>query len=931
MATNEIDIKVVVDQEGAARLFNQLGEEIQKTKAATDSAGDGFTRAEAKLVTLNAAVELGKTAASLLASAFKSIPDAINRGSEVDDITQSFQNLAEQAGTSGDAILSKLNTALSNTIPNFDLMRQSNELLIGGLAPDDIEAVAIAARALGEATGVSAAEGMEKLSDGLLRGNDRALKQLGIIVDVTAVEERYADQLGKTREQLTENERAFAVREESLKRLKEETGRLGQVTDDAGDRLAQLSTAVSNAKDQFFAAIATNKELNEALAALVELVQGIDFTPLINDITTVIELFTSAANTAISMRDAFQDAINPSGAQIRELGRLADTAAAAHKVVGDLFRDLGNAQTKQDIQALTSRITEARAAIDKMGQSEAASGLLKQLGDASKIAFERMEQLPEATKKTTTTLTNFVKSNKDGKKAIDDIAKSTDDYSSKLRKLLGHDALPGVSEELQDVFYELKQGNITTEVAEQKITDLGRAYMASSTGINTFTGALSDAEQAAQNEIDEIIKLQTEIDKLSKLENPIQALFTGDSGEGGGASSFFQDIFGDNAGLAEGISNTLGTAITDGIRNGFDREDIGTTLSAVGKDFANEFGLSFLNPFIDLGGDFLNDAIESIFGGEHAGTTARKAADKFFADAFDANRLQVIIDGQLKEISDLVFKGDTLFGEGNFESGTFDDFLSGLPVAAQQAFGGVGLAFEEFLGVSEDISGQIAGVLANNIGGSLNNLQLLVGATGKSFEELRGYVVEAFLDGKISALEAQSALNGLAQVAQKGIPDGIGFTVKAFENLKAAGEKGGRASIDALQDIGFEAKELGIRTFPELVANLAASGEFTAAEIQQVFDALAAHGIDSIEGLTSATEGQLIPVLAQLQATEFPFAEAINDASDLANTLDRIPDSKTLTFNIKTNLDSNTQKAIDNRLIPDVSAASTAGNSVSIQ
>ena len=226
------------------------------------------------------------------------------------------------------------------------------------------------------------------------------------------------------------------------------------------------------------------------------------------------------------------------------------------------------------------------------------------------------------------------------------------------------------------------------------------------------------------------------------------------------------------------------------------------------------YSLEFRGAFIARKGQvvqlfepILGNIVESIFGGEDAGTTARKAADKFFADAFDANRLQVIIDGQLKEISDLVFKGDSLFGgEVDFTDGTFSNFLASLPGEAQAAFNGVGLAFEDLLGIGQDVGGQLAAVFANNVGGSLNNLQLLVQSTGKSFEELRGFVVEAFLDGKISALEAQTALNGLAQVAQKGIPDAIGATVQAFDNLKAAGVKGGRALIDALQDIGFEAK-----------------------------------------------------------------------------------------------------------------------------
>lgn len=868
MATNEVEIKVTVDAEGATRLFNQLGEEIKGVETAAANTGEGFTRTEAKLVSLNAAVELGKTAASLLAGAFGAIPDAIERGASVDDITQSFEKLAAQAGSSGDAILTKLNTALADTIPNFDLMRQSNELLMGGLAPDDIETVAIAARALGEAMGTDAAQGMETLSDSLLRGDARALKSRGIIVDVEAAERTFAETLGKTREQLSQNERVIAVREESIRRLREESGRLGEVTVDAGDRLAQMSTILTNTKDRFFRAAANNQALNEALADLVKVLKGIDFTPIIEGLSGVVTFATKAIAALFKFREVVQATISPTNHAAGELGKLADKVGAAHKQFGNLYRDLGNAKTKADVQALSGAISKTRAEIEKLEDSSGKADMLKKLGDFAALAYEKMESLPKTIAKT--------------KDSADRLSGATIDLNTGLKQT----------------------APIATKVAE---------------GIDGISTAASNATE-------EMLEFEAGLKDVASGVSAVDYLTSGltkSSGGGeGGESSFFGDFFGKGTGdLADTIAGTLGTAITDGIRNGFDREDIGNTLSAVGKDFAHDFGITFLDPFIDLGGDFLNDAIESIFGGEHPGTTARKAADKFFADAFDANRLLVIIDGQLQQIEDLVFKGDTLFGgNSQFTDGSFANFFEGLPAAAQQAFSGVGLAFEELLGVSDDISGQIAAVLANNIGGSLNNLQLLVGATGKSFEELQGYVVEAFLDGKISALEAQSALQGLAQIAQKGIPDGIGFTVKAFENLKAAGEKGGRASIDALQDIAFEAKELGIRTFPELVANLAASGQFTAEEIQQVFDALATYGITSVDQLANATNAQLIPVLAQLQAQEFPFAEAANEASELINTLDKLPGEKSFTLNVKTNFDANTQTLAESGALNELNA-----------
>jgi hypothetical protein len=104
-----------------------------------------------------------------LGGALGSLPDLISRGSNIDDITTSFQNLSAQAGATGDALLNKFSAALGDTIPKVDLMKQANELLIGGLDPSSFELVAKAARAFGEATGTDASEGMNALTDSLLR------------------------------------------------------------------------------------------------------------------------------------------------------------------------------------------------------------------------------------------------------------------------------------------------------------------------------------------------------------------------------------------------------------------------------------------------------------------------------------------------------------------------------------------------------------------------------------------------------------------------------------------------------------------------------------------------------------------------------------------------------------------------------------------
>lgn len=340
-----------------------------------------------------------------------------------------------------------------------------------------------------------------------------------------------------------------------------------------------------------------------------------------------------------------------------------------------------------------------------------------------------------------------------------------------------------------------------------------------------------------------------------------------------------------------GVGVDFGASLISG---GFNKQNLKDSVRGLGGSLgaagAAALGVPALAPIFSAVGDKLGKAVfdgfNHVFGGRDAQGKIRDSLDKLFADALKDNPLQAIINGQLQSITDLTFGK----GTNSFVDGTFDDAFQSMGESAQRAFQGIATGFTGVLGQGEELSSQLAAIFANNLGGSLNNLQLLVEATGKSFEDLKKGVVEAFLDGKLSALEAQTALIGIQQVSEKGIPGAIGAVTEAFDNLKAAGVKGGRALIDALKDIGYEATELGIKDLAGVQAYLSETGAYSADEIQKVFDALKRSGIDSIDELKNASNEGLISVAADLQAAAFPFAEATEKIGDLAEKLNSLPE-----------------------------------------
>ncbi len=423
-------------------------------------------------------------------------------------------------------------------------------------------------------------------------------------------------------------------------------------------------------------------------------------------------------------------------------------------------------------------------------------------------------------------------------------------------------------------------------------------------------------------------KDQTEFERLSAQAAKYGITLTQVNGkiiELGNSGKILKDLpkdfsFGspDAGGLGLDFSQAIANSVLDGLQTAFQalasgqftKETAGDIGSGLGQAIGGTLGTSLGAAFGPIGaaaggvlGDKLGEgvysAIDHVFGGgKDPGNKARKAADRFFADLFEPGQLSVIIDGQLQQLKDLTF-GDGSF----FASGQFGAVFDSISQSARESFQGVGAAFEQLLGTGEEVAGQLAAVFANNLGGSLNNLQLLVQASGKSFQEMEGLVVQAFEQGKISALDAQVALSGIQQIAQKGIPDAIGGVSIAFANLEAAGVKGGLASKDALQDLASEAKELHKQTLPELQAALLNTAGADQEAINKLFNSLNTYGVTTLDQLENLSSQTAIAILANLQAQNFPFAEQIEQLDDIKNKIDEIPDNirRNLTFDVRVN------------------------------
>lgn len=962
MTNERVELEFVADTTGVEQGFNKVDNGLRdldsNVKQASNSVSGFFN-----VFAGSFAAGVVQGAIRELAGAIGAIPDIIARGSGIDDITSSFNNLATAAGATGDVFIDKLSSALSDTIPKVDLMQKANELMLGGLKPDQIELVAKAARTLGEVTGTDAAQGMDQFADSLLRGNDRALKTLGIVVDNEKAISDYAVSVGKLTQNLSEQEKVEALRAASLQALADNTEKLGAVTDDAGDVIAQISTAIQNQVDEAIKAVGTNQDLQRALEDLRDTIKDVDFGPIIAGLAAVISKTGEAAAAVIAFA-------NSTSAIDRAVAKTSGEYKVLDAELVKITETLGGG-TVEATKKAEKAFNDLVSVINETGVDK---GVAAALGEDLKSVREQIEAAKKSYGLLTTEIVKTDKAVGDVTKTVRTSSAATKDASDAAKEAAAQEkkrteeakkALEALnqtvisSEKYERILIDLKNETISSGEAGEKIrvlyTETAKNVKDLAVATEIYNGMLAAVGRGANVAADDLAKAATEVERLSEAVKG--------AAQKAGGGSFLDLLVGEGldpgqSQVATAIGSALSSAISDAINSG----DVGSAIKNAGASLGQALGsaagaslgpigaavggsigqaladkfikgvegigkssqgtgkgiktiLDSIFPGIGSGLDFLIG--DKLFGGDSKGTQTRKQVDKFFADAFDAQRLMVIIEGQLQQITDLDLGGG-LFGDTGSAAG---EFFANLATDAQNGFSAVAQGFAQMLGVGEEAAAGLAIAFADNLGGSLNNLQLLVEATGLSFDQMREQVVAAFLDGKLSAAEAQNALNGIAQVSQKGIPDGIGLISQAFDNMKAAGTKGGRALIDAIQDIGFEAKELGQKDLSQVIASLVATGKYSTEEIQQVFDALKASGITTVDQLTSATAEQLLPVLAELENTKFPFAEQVKDVRAYIEAVESIPTNKDVQLNLKVNY----ANSADQKVVQDLAGRGAIG------
>lgn len=345
------------------------------------------------------------------------------------------------------------------------------------------------------------------------------------------------------------------------------------------------------------------------------------------------------------------------------------------------------------------------------------------------------------------------------------------------------------------------------------------------------------------------------------------------------------------------------------------------TGAAIGTGAGGTIGAVFGGPAgAALGaqlGNMLGGAIGKMFkwGPQNPETKARHAFANFIEDGFKKLSTVAFFDakGKLKTMSSKNL--NFLEGPSNkFNQPGWADKINSLGSAARNTFLGLGEAMKDVLKLTDGVGSQIGAMLAENLGGNIDNARLLVQQLGLSLQDMVDALVNVGLTGKETWLEVETQIQGVTQAFQPGLV-ALGDIRGAFDELSGSAGRG-VAALKSIKDIAQEGIDLGAKSLEDL-KNLALKQGVDPKFIDDYIKALQDHGIKKLEDLAAASNQTLGSIVAEMNAVNKPLADTWAkmgvDIDTLSAKLKDLPTQieSNITLNVTANVSDEAQAVLD--------------------
>lgn len=196
----------------------------------------------------------------------QTVRSIINTATQTQGLSLAMESLGKAVGIDAADAMKSLRAGTRGAVSDLDLMRLANNAMLLGVvkSKEEFGILAEAARRLGGAMGITATHGLESLVVGIGRQSKLWLDNLGIIVNTERAYEEFSNTLGKTTEELTDNERKAAFNAATYKAIGEKMKQLGPDTNLWANSIGKANATLENLWATF------SKQVGPAIAQAAE-------------------------------------------------------------------------------------------------------------------------------------------------------------------------------------------------------------------------------------------------------------------------------------------------------------------------------------------------------------------------------------------------------------------------------------------------------------------------------------------------------------------------------------------------------------------------------------------------------------------------------------------------------------------------------------
>lgn len=288
MADEDLSLKIDLDAKDAVASAQKLQKTISEL-GESDLSGliHGFTELAAPIALAGAGL-----------FSFKKAFDLSLEGAQLERLDQQFNQLAEDAGISGEALRENIKEAIGPTNNLEDAIKSANKALValGPTLSNKIPEYFEIARKAARVFGGDINERFQQITMSIESGNTRFLKQIGLTLDANKAMAAYAKSIGATVETLSQQGKQIAIS--------------NAIQDKAAEKYKNINTQTVDLVSAWQSFSATIKEVSEVVAVAFNKMFGPTFQTILTSLTNQFKIIGN------DIKAHFGDGLEKANAQL---------------------------------------------------------------------------------------------------------------------------------------------------------------------------------------------------------------------------------------------------------------------------------------------------------------------------------------------------------------------------------------------------------------------------------------------------------------------------------------------------------------------------------------------------------------------------------------------------------------------------------------